>query len=262
MNTSKAMGRPSLLQRLYSIWFRHMRVYTRNLVSNGLPPFLEPLIFLGGVGLGLGAYVEKMQGVPYLQFLASGLLVTTAMFTAAFECSYGTFIRLEFEHVYDGMLGASLNANDLVIGEILWAGTKGLFFSCAVMSMFAVFGVLPLRTMLWTPVMGFLTGLVFASMSLLVTSFVKSINHFSFYFTGFLSPMFFFSGVVFPLDTLPAALKPILELAPLTHTVRLARSLTLFQVQLSSLWDLGYLVVFILVIGCCALARLRRRLIL
>ena len=71
---------PPLWRRLYSVWFRHMRVYTKNLASNGLPPFLEPLIFLACIGLGLGNYItESVEGLEYIEFLAMGLLVTTAM---------------------------------------------------------------------------------------------------------------------------------------------------------------------------------------
>jgi lipooligosaccharide transport system permease protein len=262
MSTSNCLKYPSLTVRLYSVWYRHMRVYTRNLISNGLPPFLEPLIFLAGVGLGLGNYIDKMQGMPYIQFLASGLLVTASMFTASFECSYGTFIRLEFDKVYDGMLGASINANDLILGEIIWAGTKGVFFTFAVMVVLAAFGILPVWTMLSTPIVGFITGVVFATLSLFVTSYVKNINHFNFYFTGFLSPMFFFSGVIFPIEQLPSFLQPIAELVPLTHSVRLVRSLTLFPIDLMTLWDLVYMILFALVFGYLAVVRLKKRLIL
>ena len=129
----KSSNYPAFHRRIMSVWYRHMLVYTRNLFSNGLPPFLEPLIFLAGVGLGLGKYIVSMEGMPYIQFLASGLLVTSSMYTAAFECTYGTFIRLEFDKVYDGMLGAPITADDLIIGEILWAGSKGFFFSLAVL---------------------------------------------------------------------------------------------------------------------------------
>ena len=107
MNTSNVeMTHPGLVHRLYSVWFRHLRVYSKNLFSNGLPPFIEPLLFLAGIGLGLGKYIVSMEGLPFIEFLASGLLMTAAMFTAAFECSFGTFIRLEYDKAYDGMLGA------------------------------------------------------------------------------------------------------------------------------------------------------------
>ena len=262
MSTSNIAKYPPLLHRLYSVWYRHARVYTRNLFSNGLPPFFEPLIFLGSVGLGLGTYVDKMQGIPYIQFLASGLLVTTAMFTAAFECSYGTFIRLQFSKVYDGMLGAPINVKDLIIGEMIWAGTKGLFFSSAVWFVLFICGIFSLPTFAFIPFVGFLSGLVFASLSLLVTSFVKNINHFNFYFTGFLSPMFFFSGVIFPLDKLPTFLRLTAELTPLTHAVRLVRSLLLFGLDKMAFYDLGYIILFIIIFGYLSVTRLNRRMIL
>src|SRR5512138_282079 len=91
---------PSLPSRLGSVWYRHMRTYTKDLLSNGFPPFVEPLIFLAGMGLGIARYVPDLTSMSYIQFLATGLIMTSAMFTASFECTYGTFIRLEFDKVY------------------------------------------------------------------------------------------------------------------------------------------------------------------
>jgi len=86
MKSSSPVVIPPLAQRLFSVWYRHVRVYTKNLISNGLPPFLEPLLFLAGVGLGLGKYItESMDGLSYIDFLGTGLLVTAAMFTAAYD---------------------------------------------------------------------------------------------------------------------------------------------------------------------------------
>lgn len=252
---------PSLISRLYSVWFRHVLVYTRNLLSNGLPPFMEPLIFLAGIGLGLGQYIVSMDGMPYIQFLAGGLLVTSAMYTASFECTFGTFIRLEFDKVYDGMLAAPITVNNLIVGEILWAGTKGLFFSFAVLTMLTLFGIIPISTSIFAPLVGCLTGLMFGALALFVTSFVKTINHFNFYMTGFLSPMFFFSGVVFPISKLPKAIQPIAEIVPLTHSVRLARALCVGSFHIALLWDLLYCLVLTTVIGYLAIQRLEKRMI-
>ncbi|MFW6114597.1 MAG: ABC transporter permease [bacterium] len=259
--TGNSLPYPPLYARLYSIWFRHFRVYTRNLISNGLPPFLEPLIFLVGIGLGLGQYIDRMEGVKYLPYLASGLLVTASMYTAAFECSFGTFIRMEFDKAYDGMLGASITAEDLILGEILWAGTKGFFFSFAVLVIVISFGILPVASTVPAPVVGFFTGIMFGAFSLFITSFVKTINHFNFYMTGFLSPMFFFSGVVFPLSQFPPVVRHLSEILPLTHSVRLVRDLSLFSLDLMSLWSTLYIFLFIVVFGYLAVARLKRRLI-
>ncbi len=262
MTNSNALTYPPLHHRLYSVWYRHMRVYTKNILSNGFPPFLEPLIFLVGVGLGLGKYItEPMGGVRYIEFLGAGLLVTTAMFTSAFECSFGTFIRLEFEKVYDGMLAAPMTVNNLIIGEMLWAGSKGLFFSFAVLCILSAFRIVTLPYGLLAPLVGFLTGVMFAALSMLVTSFVKTINHFNFYFTGLISPMFFFSGVVFPVANLPAVVRPLAEIVPLTHSVRLVRAICSNNYEPFLLLDMLYIVAFIMLVGFLAIKRLKKRLV-
>lgn len=257
MSTSK---HPTFFTRIYSVWFRHMRVYTKHLVSNGFPPFIEPLIFLAGIGLGLGKYIVSMDGVPYIQFLAVGLIITSSMYTSAFECSYGTFIRLEYEKVYDGMLGAPLTVNNLLIGEILWAGTKGLFFSTAVLLIILVFRVLPVSFTLLMPLVGFLTGVMFGTISLLVTSYVKNINHLNFYFTGFLSPMFFFSGIVFPVSSLPESIRPLAEIFPMTHPVRLVRAIYNMHFEPILIFSIIYCALIISITGYFAIKRLGRRL--
>ena len=248
---------PSMLVRIYSVWFRHFKVYTRFIVSNGLPPFLDPLIFLMGIGLGLGQFVNQIDGVPYIIFLASAIIIPPAMFTSAYECSFGTFIRLEFDKVYDGMLGASITTKDLLIGEILFGGTKGLFFSFCVLLVISLFGLVTYPMAIFAPLIGFLTGLMFASLSLFVTSFVKTINHFSFYFTAFLTPMYFFSGVIFPLKNLPVNIRWISDIMPLTHPVNLARAFCTNKFSFTLFFDLIYIIIFALF----AITRLKKRLV-
>lgn len=248
---------PSFLDRILSVWYRHMRVYTKNIFSNGLPPFLEPLLFLAGIGIGLGRYIDKMDGLPYILFLASGLLVTSSMFTASFECTYGTYIRMEYDKVYDGILGAPLSVYNMLAGEILWAGTKGAFFSLAVLIVIWSFGIISSPLSLLTPIVGFFTGLMFASISLLVTSVVKNINHFNFFFTGFLSPMFFFSGVIFPVSNLPKFLRPAVEIVPLTHSVRLVRAFCVGEFNAYLVYDVLYIALFIPIVAYFAMRRLK-----
>ena len=156
---------------------------------------------------------------------------------------------------------APLSARDILVGEILWAGSKGVFFSFAVIVVVGIFGLIPFPWSFTTPVIGFFTGIMFASLSLLITSFVKNINHFNFYFTGFLSPMFFFSGVVFPLENLPRALRPVAEVFPLTHVVRLCRALDFGRLHPSLLLDFLFIIAFTGITGAIAIKRLEKRLI-
>jgi lipooligosaccharide transport system permease protein len=255
---------PSFLSRFFSVWYRHFRVYTRHLLSNGLPPFLEPLFFLLAIGVGLGLYIDTMQGLSYFHFLASGIIIPPAMYTASFECTFGTFIRMEFEKVYDGMLASSINCKDLLLGEIFFSATKSLFFSGAVLIVITIFSgatfpVYP--SAILAPVGGFFVGIMFASFSLFITSFIRTITHFNFYFTGLLTPMFFFSGIVFPLQNLPYAAQLIAEFLPLTHATRIVRSFCLNSYTPNLLFDWSYILLFSLLFTFLAVIRLTKRLI-
>ena len=252
---------PSFVKRVYSVWLRHYKVYTKHIISNGLPAFMEPVFFLIAIGIGLGQYVVEIDGRPYILYLASGILVPPAMYTSAYECTFGAFIRLEYDKVYDSMLSSSISAKDLLIGEIIFAGTKGLFFSTCVLLIISLFGLVSLPMAFLAPIGGFLTGVMFGALSLLVTSFVSTINHFSFYFTGLLTPMFFFSGIVFPLDNIPVGIRWISGVLPLTHLAKVVRAFCLNKFNFTLVYDLIYIVVFIVIIGFFAIKRLEKRLV-
>lgn len=251
-----------IIKRILSVWFRHVKVYTSNFISNAFPPFFEPLIFLGAIGLGLGSQLKGLGSKDYIDFLASGLVVTSAMYTAAFECTFGTFIRLEFDKVYDGMLGSPISYKDVILGEVLFAATKGFFFSFAVLIIIWVFGIITNPLSILAPIVGFLGGMVFSLVSLCITSFVKNINHFNFYFTGLITPMFMFSGIIFPVDNLPIIFKYVALALPLVHLVNMARAFCISGfINLGIILDLLYVFGFILIFGWLAIKSLKRRLI-
>ncbi len=262
MNCNEERLVPGKLKRIVSVWYRHERVYDSNFLSNAFPPLLEPLILLAGLGIGFGSYIQTMGNMSYILFLASGIIVTSSMYTAAMECTYGTFIRLEFDRVYDGMLGAPLLADDLIIGEILFAGTKGFIFALAVLLVTWIAGIISYPLSIVAALVGFLCGIMFGTLSMWITAMVKNINYFNFYFTGLISPMFFFSGAVFPIENLPASMRYIAEIIPLTHVVRMARAFCVpGQVGTYLLLDLLYCILFIIITGWLAIRGLKKRMI-
>ena len=115
MNTSNNTNVPNRLLRIYSSWYRHTKVYSKNFFSNCFPPILEPIIFMIGIGIGLGRYITTMDNLPYIQFLAVALPLASSLFTSAFECTYGTFIRLEYNKVYDYMISGPINLEDVFL---------------------------------------------------------------------------------------------------------------------------------------------------
>jgi lipooligosaccharide transport system permease protein len=231
--------------RLASVVHRHWVVYASTFLANALPAFFEPLLFLTAIGLGLGAYVtEGVAGLPMGAFMGPGALAMTAMFTASFETTYGTFVRLVYQKTYEGMLATPLSPGDVFLGEVLWCGCKGFMFTSIVLIVFLVFGffndwwrfingwALPL-----IPVVGACCSLLFAGLGLHVAAVTKNMNNFNLFISGVLSPMSLFSGMVFPVSDLPPILREIAFALPLFHVTELNR-LLLFgpQACVSFVW--------------------------
>lgn len=224
--------RTNLLWSLYGVWYRHARVYRRHMLANAAPPVLEPLFFFSAVALGLARYMRDVDfdGLPYATFVASGLMVSSAMFTSVFESTFGTFIRLVYQKTYDAMLGTHLRISEMFTGEMLFCATKGAAFATIVMLVTTVFGVHLTPWCALIPLVGGLTGYLFAAIGLCVTTHVKTINNFSFFTSGVISPMFFFSGTFFPVRGHHWAIDLVSHMVPLTHCIELARALFRGQV--------------------------------
>ena len=232
------------LRHAGAVWRRNFTMYARSWKLNILPNFFEPVFYLTALGIGVGSYITEMGGMSYLQFLAPGLVCVAAMNGASFEVTYNVFVRLNFEKAYDLMLTAPLEADDVLLGELLWALTRvalygGLFYVATV-----IFGLAPLPSSLFAVAVIPLAGLLFAALGLAFTLRVRNIDLFSFYFTLFLTPLFLFSGVFFPLEErLSGVMLWVAEATPLLHPVRLARMAFAGSWAPVALWDLAYITV-------------------
>jgi lipooligosaccharide transport system permease protein len=248
-----------------SVVRRNAAMYRRTWQLNLLPNFFEPVFYLWSIGLGVGAYVSGMGGMSYVDFLAPGLVCVAAMNGASFETTYNVFVRLHFEKMYASMLTTPLEPEDILIGELLWALIRACIYGGCFLLVAAAFGLAPWPgALLIVPVIP-LTGLLFASIGLAFTMRVESIEHFSFFFTLFLTPLFLFSDVFFPLaERFHGVWLQLAELLPLRHPVRLARYAFYgphdgYPSAALLLWDVAYCV--LLSYGLLVYARrwLRRR---
>jgi len=207
------------------VWQRNATVYKRTWKLNILPNFFEPVLYLFGMGLGLGTYINEMEGVTYIQFLAPGLLVSSIMWGASLETTYNVFVKMNFDRIYDGILSTPINPKDLALGELLWGATRGTIYGGAFLSVLFVFGIgLQWGILLIFPLL-FIIGFMFATIGLLFTSMIKEIELFNYFFTLFLTPLFLFSGIFFPMSELPATIQIIAWFTPLYHGVELSRGI-------------------------------------
>lgn len=228
-----------------AVWRRNASMYARTWKWNILPNFFEPVFYLTAVGVGVGAYVQEMGGMPYIEFLAPGLVCVAAMNGASYEVTYNVFVRMNFEKAYDAMLTTPVEAEDVVAGEVLWALTRAAIYGGCFYLIVAVSGLAPLPGSLVAVPALLLSGLLFSALGVSFALHVRTIDVFSFYFTLFLTPLFLFSDVFFPLEErLTPFWLAVAEALPLLHPVRLARASFTGNYDAATVaWDVGYVVV-------------------
>ncbi len=214
------------IKRSFRVWQRHFTVYKKLYRSSIVLNFVEPILYLLALGVGLGAFIKDINGVPYISFIAPGIIASSSMFAATYECTYGTYVRMTFQKTFDAILATPVNIDDLIAGELIWAATKSMFYGTIIITALSVFRLVdsPL-VLLIIPVL-FFSGLVFAELSMICTAIVPGIDSFNYYYTLIMTPMFLFSGIFFPLDTFPPAVTYIALFTPLFHLTNICRALT------------------------------------
>ena len=244
-----------------AVWRRNALVWRRVMTTSLLFHFAEPLLYLLGIGYGLGRFVGELDGMPYFTFLASGFIAWSAMNVASMESMWSVYTRMVPQQTYEGILATPTKVDDIVFGELLWCGTKSFMSGTAILAVAALLGVVSnWDAMLVVPVV-FLTGVCFAAPGLIVTAYATSYDHFSFYLTLVMTPMFILCGVFYPVASLPDTAQFFVQLLPLTHAVEIIRPIVVGQ----PITDLGFhlvaLVGFGLVTTWIATVLFRRRLI-
>ena len=247
--------------RAANVWQRNRDVFFR-LWKSEVPGFVaEPLFVLLAMGIGLGAYVGMVGNTRYVEFVAPGIVASYAMFSASFECTYGSFLRMEHQKTFDAILATPLSVEDIVAGEILWGATRSLITAAVILIIIAAFGLVDSFWAVFVLPLALLEGLMFASIALFFTSVVPAIYTFNYFYTLFLTPMFFFSGVFFPLDSFPVIVQKLSWIAPLTPVAHLARALIQGEIELHLLWGLLYMAGVAGIFFFLSLTMMRRRLL-
>jgi lipooligosaccharide transport system permease protein len=244
-----------------AVWRRNAVMYKRTWKWNILPNFFEPVLYLFSIGIGVGAYISEIGGTSYVAFLAPGLICVAAMNGASFEVTYNIYVRLVFEKAYDAMLTTPIEPDDVLAGEVLWAVTRAGVYGGCFFIVLLLFGLAPLPSSLWVIFVIPITGLLFAAIGMVFSLRIPNIDMFSFYFTLFLTPLFLFSDVFFPLkERLAGPWLWVAESLPLLHPVRLARASFNGEFSLTVLWDVAYILGMSLLLLLWARRGVRNRL--
>jgi lipooligosaccharide transport system permease protein len=223
------LRRPDVrLRSAWRLWERNASIYRKTYKLNLLPNFFEPFFYLLAMGLGLGVYLQRdILGFEYIDFIAPGLAATAAMFGTSFEVTFNCFVKMQFGKIYDAAMATPLTIEDVGLGELLWGTTRALIYGLVFVLIAGAFGVVHTPLVVFSPVAITLIGLMFSVIGLTFTAIIPLIDYFTYYWTLFITPMFLFSGIFFPVAGLPGWAQVLAWFMPLHHAVNLMRAITL-----------------------------------
>ncbi|MEK6277815.1 MAG: ABC transporter permease [Actinomycetota bacterium] len=204
---------------------RNARVFSKLWKGSLLPQFLDPLFYLVALGFGLGTYIASINGVPYKDFIAPGLIASAAMWSASFECTYNVYLRMNETKLYDAILATPIEVPDLVAGDLAWSSLRATIYGTVFLIVVAAFGLIDSWWALAIPPLVVIGGLAFSTMAYTFTALIPRIDLYSYFFTLGITPMFLFSGIFFPFDRLPAVAEVVAWFTPLYHMVEITRAL-------------------------------------
>jgi len=237
---------------------RHAIAWTRFYKTSLMLNFVEPITFLLALGVGLGSYVHVLDGVPFIQYIAPGLIAVTAMNAVTFDSLFATHNFLYENRVNPSMITSPLTVDDLVAGTLLWQATRSLLYGAIFLLIITLFGLVHSWLALLVLPLLLMTGVMFAVPAMCVAALAKVMEQMFYYVTLAITPMFMFSGIFFPPSRLPGTVQWAIWLTPLYHVAHMTRSFVLGRPD-ASLWnDLAW-VVGVTLIGLLFPARLIKK---
>lgn len=254
-------GLLSVTPAFIKVWRRNAQVFTTLWKFNIFPSLAEPLLFIFVFGLGIGSYIDSMDGVPYIEFVAAGIIGTAAIMQATFECTYGSYFRMKMQNTFEGIISTPISAQEVSLAEIAWGATRGLINAILVLTVLLFMGVLDRWQAVFVPVIMFTAAFNFAAIGVFVTSRIAQMEYFHFYFAGFILPAQFLCGTFFPIERFPTAVQVVAWIIPLSSFVDISRSLMLGRYDAYLLPEALWAVASTLLFAELAVRGMHRRLV-
>jgi lipooligosaccharide transport system permease protein len=231
-------------RRSMRVFEREARAY-RQFWTAFVTGIVEPLLFLGSIGIGVGKLVGDVPGpsgapVSYREFVAPALLATSAMTGSLLDSTFNFFGKFKYMKTFDGMLATPLSPMDVARGELTWSLSRGAFYSATFLAAMTAFGLVASWWALLAVPVALLIGFAFSGVGLACTTYMRSFLDFDMVFVAMM-PLFLFSATFFPLERYPDSVATIVQWTPLYQGVELCRSLILGHVHVGLLWNVVYL---------------------
>jgi len=258
---AKLFAPPTFSPRFAPVWRRNLLVWRKLAIASVLGNIADPLLYMLALGYGIGSLVGNVSGMSYIEFIGTGMVCQSAMFTASFEGMYSAFSRMHVQRTWEGIINAPIALDDVVMAEWLWCASKSVVSTAAILLVIVVLGYGHTWLALWVLPVGLLVGLTFGAAGLVMNALAPNYDFFTYFFTLVLTPMLLLSGVYFPVDQMPGWLAGATQFLPLKHAIDLARPLMLGRIPDHIALHVGVLVFYAALAYYVALVLTRRRLL-
>ena len=244
-----------------AVWLRQWTVFGYFWRNRTFASIVEPVVNLLAFGFGFGKLVSHINGIPYIQFVGTGTVATGVLFSAAFGGMFDALYKRRYVRVYDAMLAAPVDVEEIVTGEVLFLGVRAGIYGTAPLVVTFAFGLQPEPAMLLVPLIAALTGIGFAALGMLFAALVETFDGFSYVISGVITPLFLVAGTFFPLNRMPEWLRTLAQFNPLYHCVQLVRHCAFGLHPGADALHVGTLLLFAVVAWLAAIWRTRVKLI-
>ncbi len=249
------------LPALGAVWVHEWIVFRYFWQTRTFAAVVEPVIMLLAFGFGFGKLVSQVDGIPYIQFVGTGVVATTVLFSATFTAMFDGLYKRRYQRVYDAMLAAPVDVSEIVTGESLFKGVRAGMYGTVPLLVAFCFGLPPKPAMVLVPFIGALTGIGFAALGMLFATLSDTFDGLSYVISGVITPLFLLAGTFFPLNLMPEWLRVLAWFNPLYHCVELVRDCAFGLHPGADLVHLGALVLFAVLAWGVAVRRTAVRLI-
>ncbi|HVR94441.1 MAG TPA: ABC transporter permease [Casimicrobiaceae bacterium] len=261
MTSSALLRMPELSLRWLPVWRRNLLVWRKLAIASVLGNIADPLLYMLALGYGIGSFIPEIDGMKYIAFIGTGMVCQSAMFTASFEAMYSAFSRMHMQRTWEAIINAPLSLDDVLFAEWMWAGTKSVISVLAILAVIMVLGYGHSWLAIWVLPLGFVIGLTFGAFGLVMNSLAPGYDFFTYFFTLVLTPTLLLSGVFFPVEQMPAALRVAAAILPLSHAIDIARPLLSGNVPNNIVLHIAVLLAYACAAYYVALVLTRRRLL-
>ena len=260
-HTAKLFAIPSFSPRFLPVWRRNLLVWRKLAIASVLGNIADPLLYMLALGYGLGSLVGEVGGMSYVAFIGTGMVCQSAMFTSSFEGMYSAFSRMHVQRTWEAIINAPIALDDVVFAEWIWCGTKAVMSTAAILVVIQALGFGHTWLALFILPLGFVVGLCFGALGLVMNALAPGYDFFTYFFTLVITPMLLFSGVYFPVDQMPAWLATVASALPLKHAIDIARPLMLGKIPSQIVTHVIVLLAYSIAAYYVAVVLTRRRLL-